>query len=89
MSTAKSLKLLARMNSMNTKILISAAAASLIALTTLSGCGTNPTNAQIGTATGAVIGGVAGSAISGGSTLGTVGGAAAGALIGNEVGKKQ
>lgn len=88
MSTAKSLKLLAKMNSMNTKLLmsVSVAAASLIALT---GCGTNPTNAQIGTATGAVIGGVAGSAISGGSTLGTVGGAAAGALIGNEVGKKQ
>ena len=36
---------------MNTKLLISAAAASLIAL---AGCGTNPTNAQIGTATGAV-----------------------------------
>ena len=66
------------------KILMSVAAASLMAL---SGCGTNPTNAQIGTATGAVLGGVAGSAIFGG-TLGTVGGAAAGALIGNEVGKK-
>jgi osmotically inducible lipoprotein OsmB len=72
-------------NMMTTKILMSVAAASLMALT---GCGTNPTNAQIGTATGAVIGGVAGSAVSGGSTLGTVGGAAAGALIGNEVGKK-
>ncbi len=71
---------------MNTKILISVAAATMIALT---GCGTNPTNAQIGTATGAVLGGVAGSAVSGGSTLGTVGGAAAGALIGNEVGKKR
>lgn len=70
---------------MMTKILMSAAAASLIALT---GCGTNPTNAQIGTATGAVLGGVAGNAILGG-TLGTVGGAAAGALIGNEVGKKR
>jgi osmotically inducible lipoprotein OsmB len=69
---------------MITKILMSAAAASLIALT---GCGTNPTNAQIGTATGAVLGGVAGNAVLGG-TLGTVGGAAAGALIGNEVGKR-
>ena len=69
---------------MMTKILMSAAVASLIALT---GCGTNPTNAQIGTATGAVLGGVAGSALFGG-TLATVGGAAAGALIGNEVGKK-
>jgi len=70
---------------MTTKILMSIAAASLIALT---GCGTNPTNAQIGTATGAVLGGVAGNAIFGG-TLGTVGGAAAGAVIGNEVGKKR
>lgn len=71
--------------SMNTKILMSVAAAALIALT---GCGTNPTNAQIGTATGAVVGGVVGNAVLGG-TLGTVGGAAAGALIGNEVGKKK
>lgn len=70
---------------MNTKLLMSVAAASLIALT---GCGTNPTNAQIGTATGAVLGGAAGSAL-GGGTLGTVGGAAAGAVIGNEVGKRQ
>lgn len=69
---------------MTPKILMSIAFASLMAL---SGCGTNPTNAQIGTATGAVLGGVAGSAVFGG-TLGTVGGAAAGALIGNEVGKK-
>jgi len=70
---------------MITKILMSAAAASLIALT---GCGTSPTNAQIGTATGAVLGGVAGNAVLGG-TLGTVGGAAAGAVIGNEVGKRR
>ncbi len=88
MSTGKSLKLLAKMNPMNTKLLISAAAASLIALATLSGCGTSPTNEQIGTATGAVVGGVVGNAVIGG-TVGTVGGAAAGALIGNEVGKKQ
>ncbi len=70
---------------MTTKILMTIAAASLMAL---SGCGTSPTNAQIGTATGAVLGGVAGNAVIGG-TLGTVGGAAAGALIGNEVGKKR
>ena len=86
MSMTKSLKLLAKANTMNTKLLMSVAAASLIALT---GCGINPTNAQIGTATGAVLGGVAGSAVTDGSTLGTVGGAAAGALIGNEVGKNQ
>ena len=70
---------------MTQKILMSIAAVSLMAL---SGCGTSPTNAQIGTATGAVLGGVAGNAVFGG-TLGTVGGAAAGAVIGNEVGKKR
>lgn len=70
---------------MNAKILISVAAASLMALT---GCSTSPTNAQIGTAGGAVVGGVVGNAVFGG-TLGTVGGAAAGALLGNEIGKKQ
>ena len=70
---------------MTAKILISVAAASLMALT---GCSTSPTNAQIGTAGGAVVGGVVGNAVFGG-TLGTVGGAAAGALLGNEIGKKQ
>jgi osmotically inducible lipoprotein OsmB len=74
---------------MNTKLLMSAVAASLISLTALSGCASHPTNAQIGTAAGAVVGGVVGSSVSGGSTLGTVGGAAAGALIGNEIGKKR
>ena len=70
---------------MNTKFLLSIAAASLIAVT---GCASNPTNAQIGTGVGAVAGGVLGNAVFG-STLGTVGGAAAGAIIGNEVGKKK
>lgn len=70
---------------MNTKILMSVAAAALIVLT---GCSTSPTNAQIGTGVGAVAGGLVGNAVLGG-TLGTVGGAAAGALIGNEVGKKK
>jgi len=70
---------------MTTKLLLSVAAASLIALT---GCATNPTNAQIGTGVGAVAGGVVGNAVFGGP-LGTIGGAAAGALIGNEVGKKR
>ena len=70
---------------MNTKIFLSVAAAALI---TLTGCGTNPSNAQVGTAAGAVLGGVAGNAVFGG-TLSTVGGAAAGAVIGNEVGKKR
>ncbi|HEY3048968.1 MAG TPA: glycine zipper 2TM domain-containing protein [Polaromonas sp.] len=74
---------------MNMKLLISAVAASLISLTALSGCASRPTNAQIGTATGAVVGGVVGNSVTGGSTIGTVGGAAAGALIGNELGKKR
>jgi osmotically inducible lipoprotein OsmB len=71
---------------MNSKLLMTAAAG-VIALSAMTGCGTNPTHAQIGTATGAVVGGVVGNAVLGG-TLGTVGGAAAGALIGNEVGKR-
>lgn len=72
---------------MTSKILLSTAAA-VVALAAMTGCGTSPTNAQIGTATGAVVGGVVGNAVLGGP-LGTVGGAAAGALIGNEVGKKR
>jgi osmotically inducible lipoprotein OsmB len=64
------------------------ASACLAALMAATGCSTNPSNAQIGTATGAVLGGAAGNAL-GGGTLGTVGGAAAGALIGNEVGKRR
>ncbi|MES2422782.1 MAG: glycine zipper 2TM domain-containing protein [Pseudomonadota bacterium] len=71
---------------MNTKLIFAAAAAAVITLST--GCASNPTSQEIGTATGAVLGGVAGSAV-GGGTLGTVGGAAAGALIGNELGKRQ
>ena len=71
---------------MTFKILL---AASVAALMSLAGCGTNPSNAQIGTATGAVLGGAAGNVIGGGGALGTIGGAAAGAVIGNEVGKRQ
>ena len=70
---------------MTTKLLLSIAAAAVI---TLTGCATNPTNAQIGTGVGAVAGGVIGNAVLGGP-VGTIGGAAAGALIGNEVGKKR
>ena len=84
----KSLELFAKTNPMNTKILISVTAASLIAVTTLSGCANRPTRAQIGTATGAVVGGVVANAAFGG-TLATVGGAAAGAVIGNELSKKR
>lgn len=76
-----------KVNTMNSKFLMSAAA-SVLALSAMVGCSTNPTNAQIGTGVGAVAGGVVGNALFG-STLGTVGGAAAGALIGNEVGKKR
>ena len=73
---------------MSTKLLMSVAAASLIAVTALSGCASHPTRTQIGTATGAVVGGVVGNAAFG-NTAGTVGGAAAGALIGNELSKKR
>jgi osmotically inducible lipoprotein OsmB len=64
------------------------AVSSAAALMALTGCGTSPSNQQIGTGVGAVVGGVAGNAVFGG-VLGTVGGAAAGAVIGNEVGKKK
>jgi osmotically inducible lipoprotein OsmB len=67
------------------KFILFPATAALIALT---GCGTSPSNQQVGTGVGAVVGGVAGNAVFGG-VLGTVGGAAAGAVIGNEVGKKK
>jgi osmotically inducible lipoprotein OsmB len=70
-------------NFMKTNILIAVAAASLM---TLTACGTNPTNAQIGTGVGAVAGGLAGSAL--GGTGATILGAGAGALVGNEVGKR-
>lgn len=69
---------------MNTRFLIPAAVATLLAL---GGCSTSPTNAQIGTGVGAVVGGVAGSAV--GGTAATIGGAAIGGLIGNEVGKRR
>ncbi|MCJ0762609.1 glycine zipper 2TM domain-containing protein [Variovorax terrae] len=70
---------------MKTKLLMAIAAASLVAL---SGCASNPSRQQIGTATGAVVGGVVGSSV-GLGTAGTVGGAAAGALIGNELSKNR
>ena len=72
------------LRSAKTALVISATAA----LVALGGCGTSPTNQQVGTGVGAVVGGVAGNAVFGG-VLGTVGGAAAGAVIGNEVGKKK
>lgn len=72
---------------MNKKFLM-ATAASVLALAGLVGCGTNPTNAQLGTGIGAVAGGVAGNVLLGGP-LATIGGAAVGAVIGNEVGKKR
>jgi len=68
---------------MNTRYFNAAVVAALLSLTA---CATNPTSAQIGTATGAVIGGVAGSAL-GGGVLGTVGGAAVGGVIGHELGE--
>jgi len=67
---------------MYTKIALTLATVSLAAL---AGCSSPPTNAQIGTAGGAVVGGVVGSAI--GGPAATIGGAAAGALIGNQIAK--
>ncbi len=72
-----------KVNFMKTNILIAVAAASVM---TLTACGSNPTNAQIGTGVGAVAGGLAGAAV--GGTGATVIGAGAGALLGNEVGKR-
>lgn len=57
----------------------------VLAVSGLSACSSNPTNAQLGTGIGAVAGGVLGDAVFG-STLGTIGGAAAGAYFGNQVG---
>ena len=54
----------------------------------LAGCA-GMSNADKGTAIGAVGGAVAGSALTGGSTLGTVGGAVAGGVIGHEVGENR
>ncbi len=70
---------------MKTKLLMAAAAASLMAMT---GCASTSSQ-DLGLATGAVVGGVAGNAIGGGSALGTVGGAVAGGLVGNELGRRQ
>ena len=72
---------------MTSKFILSTSAAFFV-LTSMVGCSTSPTNAQIGTGVGAVAGGVVGNVLLGGP-LGTIGGAAAGALIGNEVGKKK
>ncbi|MFM9880292.1 MAG: glycine zipper domain-containing protein [Burkholderiaceae bacterium] len=69
---------------MNTKLFL---ATSVSALVLLSGCASDPTNAQIGTGVGAVLGGVAGSAV--GGTAATIGGAAIGGVVGNEVGKRR
>jgi osmotically inducible lipoprotein OsmB len=66
-----------------------ATGAALAAAVVSGGCGTNPTNQQIGTAGGAVVGGALGNAATGGSTLGTIGGAAVGGVIGNEVGRRR
>lgn len=68
---------------MNTRLWITAAAATTVM--TLAGCAAGP-NEQLGTAGGAVGGAVIGNAI-GGNTAATVGGAAIGGLVGNQVGR--
>ena len=60
-------------------------AALLAGVLSLTGCATNPSNAQLGAGVGAVAGGVLGDAVFG-STLGTIGGAAAGAYFGHQEG---
>jgi len=69
---------------MNTRLWITAGAAT--AIMTLAGCAAGP-NEQLGTAGGAVGGAVIGNAI-GGNTASTVGGAAIGGVIGNQVGRR-
>jgi osmotically inducible lipoprotein OsmB len=69
---------------MNTRLWITAGAAT--AIMALTGCAAGP-NEQWGTAGGAVGGAVIGNAI-GGNTASTVGGAAIGGLVGNQVGRR-
>ena len=61
-------------------------AAILLASGALGAC-SNMSNADKGTAIGAVGGAVAGSAITGGSTLGTAAGAVGGGVLGHEIGE--
>ena len=69
---------------MNTKIIATIAAATMLGL---SGCADMGIDRQTaGTVGGAVLGGVVGNAV-GGGTLGTLGGAAVGGVIGNQVTK--
>lgn len=58
----------------------------LIAVLTMTGCGTMSTRGK-NTAIGAGIGAVGGAVLTGGSALGTVGGAAVGGFIGNQIHK--
>jgi osmotically inducible lipoprotein OsmB len=76
--------LIRKVDIMNTRLWITAGAAT--AIMTLAGCAAGP-NEQLGTAGGAVGGAVIGNAI-GGNTASTVGGAAIGGVIGNQVGRR-
>lgn len=64
-----------------------AMASAIVLSLVLGACASNPTNTQIGTATGAVVGGLVGSALTG-SAAGTVVGAGAGAVVGYGVGRR-
>ena len=63
-------------------------AAILLATGGLTACGTW-SNADKGSAIGAVGGAAVGSAVTGGSTLGTVGGAIGGGVLGHEIGESR
>jgi osmotically inducible lipoprotein OsmB len=70
------------MKTMKSNVMVTVAAAALLAL---GGCA-NMTPQEKGTATGAAIGGVGG-AVLGGGILGTAAGAAVGGVVGHEVTK--
>lgn len=75
------------MTSMTSKSAVKAIAASLIAVSLLSGCA-NMSKRQQNTAIGAAAGAVLGSVLTGGDAIGTVGGAAVGGVVGNQTGKR-
>ncbi|KMN82762.1 osmotically inducible lipoprotein OsmB [Chromobacterium alkanivorans] len=75
------------MTSITSKPAVKAIAASLLAVSLLSGCA-NMSKRQQNTAIGAAAGAVLGSVLTGGDAIGTVGGAAVGGVVGNQTGKR-
>jgi osmotically inducible lipoprotein OsmB len=70
---------------MNTTKRLSASAATLAVLLSLTAC-SGMSSKDKNTAIGAGVGAVGGAVLTGGSAIGTVGGAAVGGVIGNQVG---